>query len=486
MWERKLKSGTKPEYAAFSNTSPHAAELSVLALALILLLILVASYRSTRSYIRDLSYEIEQRLHLDSCIEVKAHIAHLLELPLDVEKISEALAIEKKLHQGVEFYLVTPDGNIAASSGAKLGHEQVIDVIPLKKLIREGERALPVYGDDPAHQGEMRRFSAVELGAPFSQWFLYGVIDNTALLHMEGHGYGKYRTLREYRSHCLALLCMALLLLASTLRWRGRTELASAAEDDWSALNDTATFIARRLYNRDRSRKALVDGASGGLCSSLSNIQSSLASIQDIRSPSSEAALDGILSNLDTVIRTVHQILDLVRYESLDDELEKESFPAFEYLQDAALTYDSLAKESGITLVYALRDGGSKIYGDIELVYDALQRLIHNAIIFTERGGVVTLLFSEDERWSYLTVQDDGPGIADDELPNVFGKFFRGANRCHVSSTHSSRQGQGIGLFVAKKIVEAHSGNITVKTEIAKGTTVTIALPKPNESCQLC
>ena len=102
----------------------------------------------------------------------------------------------------------------------------------------------------------------------------------------------------------------------------------------------------------------------------------------------------------------------------------------------------------------------------------AIENLIDNAIKYTQNGGEVTVGISEAKGTMTLTVHDSGVGIAPTDQARLFERFFRGAN-----ATHMSPDGSGLGLYIAKTIVEGHGGTIAVASQEGHGTTATITLP---------
>ncbi|MBU1879503.1 MAG: prolyl oligopeptidase family serine peptidase, partial [Chloroflexi bacterium] len=145
------------------------------------------------------------------------------------------------------------------------------------------------------------------------------------------------------------------------------------------------------------------------------------------------------------------------------------------------------------------RDWGGKAYEDLmkgvdfviekgwvdpERMAQVLGNLVSNALRHTPAGGRITLGAAShgDEVW--LTVRDTGEGIAPEDLPRVFDRFYRGdeARQVHKArQVHEARQVResesGLGLAIAKSIVELHGGTIAVKSALGEGTTFTIVLP---------
>ncbi len=135
--------------------------------------------------------------------------------------------------------------------------------------------------------------------------------------------------------------------------------------------------------------------------------------------------------------------------------------------------YKEEAKRRGITFVleYAGKDF-PKVLVDEEKIRLALQNLIDNALRYTREGGRVTVFLKRDTENIEISVQDTGIGVPDDQKQRIFERFFRAENARKVDT-----QGLGLGLYLAKNIVEAHGGKIWFESEENKGATFTFSIP---------
>ncbi len=115
---------------------------------------------------------------------------------------------------------------------------------------------------------------------------------------------------------------------------------------------------------------------------------------------------------------------------------------------------------------------------DVEKMRLVIQNLIDNAIKYSPQGGeaTISLKYSKKEKEIEFSIKDSGVGIPKDQRPRVFTKFFRGANVMRMET-----EGSGLGLFIAKNIVEAHGGRIWFESEEEKGTTFYFTLPVEKE-----
>jgi two-component system phosphate regulon sensor histidine kinase PhoR len=107
------------------------------------------------------------------------------------------------------------------------------------------------------------------------------------------------------------------------------------------------------------------------------------------------------------------------------------------------------------------------------MVQDLIFNLVDNAIKYNRIGGSVTVSISEEGTYGVMRVADTGIGIPKDDVERVFERFYR------VDKSRSKKvEGTGLGLAIVKHIVEFHGGSVLLDSEVNKGTTITVKLPK--------
>jgi signal transduction histidine kinase len=133
-----------------------------------------------------------------------------------------------------------------------------------------------------------------------------------------------------------------------------------------------------------------------------------------------------------------------------------------------------LGEDAGLILSMPTLDGGV-VMGDRTRLRQLLLNLVTNAIKYTPRGGRVELSAArKGDREILIVVRDTGIGIAANDLPHVFDRFWR-ADRAR--SRASERGGFGLGLAISQWIVQAHGGTLTVQSRLGRGTVFTVTLP---------
>jgi signal transduction histidine kinase len=140
-------------------------------------------------------------------------------------------------------------------------------------------------------------------------------------------------------------------------------------------------------------------------------------------------------------------------------------------LEHTALAHMIQAQEKGIKIRVEVNDGTAEFEVDSERMSQVLGNLVSNALRYTPEGGEIVLTARGDEKESVLEVRDNGAGIASEELPHIFDRFYRSDNSRRQSGE------SGLGLAIAKSIITAHGGTISVSSTLGEGTTFKIRIP---------
>lgn len=145
-------------------------------------------------------------------------------------------------------------------------------------------------------------------------------------------------------------------------------------------------------------------------------------------------------------------------------------------LERTGLLYFVAAEQQGILLRVEAAENLPSILVDTDRITQVLNNLVSNALRHTREGEIVLSAWATESH-VYLSLRDTGSGITAEELPFVFDRFYRGDKARQRTDSTSS----GLGLAIAKAIVEAHDGTIQVESTLGKGTTFLLALPVPEQ-----
>lgn len=171
--------------------------------------------------------------------------------------------------------------------------------------------------------------------------------------------------------------------------------------------------------------------------------------------------------------RLVNELLDLARMEAGHILLNLESIEIEPYLNRITHKFHGLAKEKGIDLSLKLDAEEQFFRFDPDRIEQVLTNLIDNAIRHVPDSATVVISGRTDERGLYFEVSDQGPGIPEEDLPFLFERFYK-ADKSRTRGV----SGTGLGLAIAKNIIDAHRGNIAVKSKLGQGTTFSFFIPR--------
>jgi signal transduction histidine kinase len=168
--------------------------------------------------------------------------------------------------------------------------------------------------------------------------------------------------------------------------------------------------------------------------------------------------------------RLLRDLLDVSKIESGKIRLERRAVSARAILEQARSDHEILARDAGSPLQVEITAEPGQILADRDRILQVLANLVSNALKHAA-GAPIVLQARGAPNAVELEVADRGPGIAAEALPNIFDRFWQGRTR--------RRGGGGLGLTIAKGIIDAHAGTITVDSQLGQGTRFVIRLPRP-------
>jgi len=188
------------------------------------------------------------------------------------------------------------------------------------------------------------------------------------------------------------------------------------------------------------------------------------------------ALLEDVLHECDHMNRLVEDLLLLSRLDAGHVELERQPIKLDDMLADVQRQVGRIAGERGITLVAGKVDFHLAAMGDPTRLRQVLLILLDNALQYTPPGGTIEITSLAHGRHVVLVVEDTGKGIAPEHMPHIFERFYR------VEEARGEEgKGNGLGLSIAKGLVEAQGGHITITSKPGQGTRITITLSAASE-----
>jgi len=183
--------------------------------------------------------------------------------------------------------------------------------------------------------------------------------------------------------------------------------------------------------------------------------------------------LDKINKHSDNLVKLINDLLDISRIESGRVEMKFEFESLQQIIEAAADLLAPQLKDKKISLEIDVPKDLKPVFVDSSQIERVFVNLTNNAIKFTPSGGKITIGATDIGEFIQLDVSDTGIGIAEKDLERIFEEFYRVDN-----PVNQNVQGTGLGLSLVKRIIEAHRGNIWVKSKLNSGTTFSFTLPK--------
>ncbi|HEU0292721.1 MAG TPA: HAMP domain-containing sensor histidine kinase [Anaerolineales bacterium] len=261
-----------------------------------------------------------------------------------------------------------------------------------------------------------------------------------------------------------------------------QTRVPVHGRDEVAALANTFNQMAEQLQAADQKQRELESLRRDLIAWVSHDLQTPLTSMRAIL----EALSDGMVEDAETVKRYLNTAQRDVRSLSalIDDlfqmaQLDAGGFPLHrakaslsDLISDTLESFTELAKQVEITLEGNVDSDVDPVYMDTQAIGRVLNNLLGNALRHTPPQGRVSVWVRRTDQAVEVTVSDTGEGIRADDLPHVFERFYRAEK-----SRNRGTGGAGLGLAIARGIVQAHGGDIQVESKIGKGTQFTFHLP---------
>jgi len=456
---------------------------------------------NTRAYYEELS----QNLNAPIAMYVTQQRQLIENGTPDLDSLRDLAGHAMVINPSAEIYLLDIKGNIL---GHNLPPETVlttsIDLNPVLTLV-DGNARFPLYGDDPRNASTQKVFSAwpVTTGS-VTEGYLYVVLGGRKyemLANNIGDTYAAKASVTAIVTIALFTAIVGLLvfgLLTRRLKRLNR-EMRRVTDSKFalkptlvkarnsgdeidelsSAFIDMSGQIRKQidqLTENDRLRRELVSNISHDLRTPLSAMQGYIETLI-IKSDSMTA------EDRDRYLRIAQKhtvrlgalIGDLFELSKLDAgsvSPNVETFSLPELVQDTAQEFEIESEKKNIALHVEVGEAPAITMGDIGLIQRALENLLRNAIQFTPDGGEVTISISERPNAIAVSVSDSGHGIAAEDVPRIFDRFYRVRDGEEARSDSS-----GLGLAIVKRILDLHDSRISVVSKLNAGTRFEFELP---------
>lgn len=399
----------------------------------------------------------------------------------------------------IEIYLLDQNGKVVAfSSPPGKVKRRTVSLGPIRRFLA-GEH-LPIRGDDPRDATRQKIFSVARLK---DNHYLYVILGgeqyDSAVAQLRG-SYILQQSAVVAVAGILFAFAAGLLLFGAMTRPLRRlaTSMESFKRSDFSgepnlggtpgkdATHDEVGILAatfdemaarivlqvKQLKEVDLYRRELVANVSHDLRTPLASLRGYVDTLLlkegQLSQEEQRRFLEIASRHSERLGRLVDELFELSKLDAQVTPIRVEPFSMPELVQDIVQKFQLRADQAGVRLTADFRPDLPLVEGDIALMERVLENLIENAIRFTPSGGSVTVSLVPEEGKLTVRVSDTGRGIAEESLPHIFDRFYRGEE--------SGGGGAGLGLAIARRILELHGANLRAQSQVNAGTTFSFAV----------
>ena len=364
---------------------------------------------------------------------------------------------------GQRIILTTPSGVVVADSEKELLGEEYHPDVPGRPISPpwEGSPSAIIYinPDSPAEFP-----SPLSLSHAISRFLVWG-----ALLAIASAFLLTFFLSRRISAPVKALTRTARQLgqgdFSQRVKFKGKGEMGELARAFDSMAND--------LERAEQLRRSLVADVAHELRTPLSNLQGYLEAIRDgVKTPDKDTILS-LNEEAALLSRLVNDLQELSLAEAGEIKLNCQPQDITGLINKAVSVLQSQAMVKKLSLAIDLPDSLPAVSVDSQRISQVLRNLLENALAHTAEGGTVTVTARQHDEWIEVSVVDTGEGIPAEDLLDIFERFYR-VDKSRTRATG----GSGLGLTIARRLVEAHGGRIEAESEVGKGSRFTFILPQ--------
>ena len=451
--------------------------------------------------------EAVQKLNRDLARQIVAEKILIEDHQINRQGLKEIFHMLMVVNPSIEVYLLDPGGDILAYSAppGKVKRERV-DLKPIEKWFEAGT-VFPLTGDDPRNPEKKKVFSAARIPeqGPL-QGYLYvilgGELFDSVVQKLKG-SYIMQLSAGWIAASLLFVLAAGLLLFAYLTRRLRRLATVMASPDlDQAAGSlqaitagdrpprdeiDRLTVTFKQLVDRiqsqvselkkaDSLRRELVTNVSHDLRTPLATLRGYIETLflkdESLSVDDRKHHLEVAIQHCERLSKLVNELFELAKLDSNEIQVRYEPFNISELVHDVVQKFELSASEKQLSIQIDLDPGLPFVNADIAMIERVIENLLENAVRHTPAGGSIRLSFSPQNSDIAVDVSDTGCGIPREDLPFVFDRFFR------REKTRSGKTGySGLGLAIARRILELHNKSIRVESTPGSGTTFTFLLP---------
>lgn len=266
-----------------------------------------------------------------------------------------------------------------------------------------------------------------------------------------------YKVMTPLREISYAAKCFA--------RGKYDVRVPERGNDEVTDLAKSFNKMAVEIQSKDEMQKQFLSSASHDLRTPMTTIAGFVDGIVDGAIPPEkhEHYMNIIKNEVQRLSRLVTSLLDISRLQSGARKFTKKPFNICEMARQTIISFENQFNEKKLDVEFDVDEFDMIAIGDTDAINQVVYNLCHNAIKFSNVGAKYTVRIKYDEDKVKFSVYNEGIGIAQDELPFVFDRFFKSDKSRGLDKT-----GVGLGLFISKTIIDSHNGDMSVESEYEK------------------
>jgi signal transduction histidine kinase len=234
----------------------------------------------------------------------------------------------------------------------------------------------------------------------------------------------------------------------------------------------TFNSMAGDLERAEKLRQNMVADVAHELRTPLSNIQGYLEALRDGVVKPDKETIRSLYEEASLLSRLIDDLQELSLAEAGELKLVLRTEDMGKLIRQAVAAVEAQKKAKGVSLSLELPEGLPPVNIDSRRIGEVLRNLLENAVAHTAKGDTITVAAKLRDNWVEVSVTDTGEGIPTEELANIFERFYR-VDKSRARATG----GSGLGLTIAKRLVEAHGGKIEAQSQLGKGSRFVFTVP---------
>jgi len=424
------------------------------------------------------------------------------------DNLSELFHNVMIINPSLELYLLDPQGRVVAHSMAPDRVKRMqVSLGPINTFLNNEKHGL-IVGDDPGDETSQNSFTVAPIDYDSKrQGYIYAILGSEKISNitdvLQRSLIMKWSTsavvtalvfafiaglllffflMRKLRLLSLAMqqfkdsnLNQADTICSSTVKPQDEIETMATTFQEMTLRIDSQM---KHLQEMELLRRELVANVSHDLRTPLASLSGFLETLQLKSADLSEAEKQHYLKiacdNAQRLTTLVEELFELAKLDANEIQPQQEQFSLAELAFDVSHQFYLRARARNINFEVVADETVPQVSADVAMIERVLENLIDNSFKHTPEQGRICLLLSAQHGDVEISVSDTGCGIAKEELPHVLKRFYRKAGK---QDSCEAQSGLGLGLAIASRIVEMHGSQLTVESELSRGTVFRFALP---------